>query len=151
MKLGAALSKKKSEKGKLARMISLRKKNAYLEEGAKPTYDFNKLTQKIDEKIKEIRKLKIQIQKTNIKTMLDEKMNLAEAVIKIGDLRSRIAKLNEVTKRDSLFSRWDREKNNYVPAFDEKELERELEKLESEKVRLDNKLQKRLWEVDLIQ
>jgi len=151
MKLGVALSKLKSEKGKLARLINLRKKNAYLEAGMKSAYSFNELSDEINERIKEIRKLKIQIQKTNVETMLDGKITLAETIIKIGDLRSQIAKLSDIPERESFLSRWDRDKKNYVPTFDEKGLERELERLESEKVLLDNELQKRLWEVDLIQ
>jgi len=151
MKLGAALSKLKSEKGKLARLINLRKKNAYVEQGIEPAYSFDTLSDEIDEKIEEIRKLKIQIQKTNVEIMLDEKITLAEAIVKIGDLRSQIAKLSDVTERESFLSRWDRDNKVYIPTFDEKELERKLERVELEKVQLDNKLQKRLWEVDLIQ
>lgn len=151
MKLGAALSKLKSEKGKLARLINLRKKNAYVEQGIEPAYSFDTLSNGIDEKIEEIRKLKIQIQKTNVKTMLDEKITLAEAIVTIGDLRSQIAKLSDVTERETFLSRWDRDHKVYIPTFDEKELERKLERVELEKVQLDNKLQKRLWEVDLIQ
>ena len=43
MKLGEALSKLKKEKSKLARLISLRKDNVFVEEGKQTPFDPQKL------------------------------------------------------------------------------------------------------------
>ena len=131
MNLGEALSLLKKEKSRLARLISLRKNNVYVEEGKKPEFDPKKLSEEINIKIEEIRKLKIKIAQTNLNAKISgENISLAEAIIKVGDIRSKIAHLNSLfeSKRDS----WYREKEtkNFIAQLDEVEIEDEIEALE---------------------
>lgn len=150
MKLGEALSKLKKEKSRLARLILLRKENVYVEEGKKTKFNPNKLSKEIDKKIEEIRKLKIKIQKTNLNTIVNgENISLAEAIIKINDLRSNLAHLSNLfqKKRDYLFR--DKEEKEMVAQLDEIEIEDEIERLEVEKVQLDNKIQMTNWTTKL--
>lgn len=151
MKLGEALSLLKKEKSRLARLILLRKENTYVEKGKQSKFDPKKLSNDIDKKIEDIRKLKIKIQKTNLNTILSgEKITLAEALIKINDLRSKIAHLSTLfeNKRSYLFR--DKDEKEMVPKLDEIEVEDKMEKLEIEKVQLDNKIQIHNWTTPLI-
>ena len=148
MKLGAALSKLKSEKSQLARMIQIRKDTMYVKEGKRPAFDVE-ITDKINEKIDDIRKLKIQIMKTNLETKAND-ITLAEAIVKVGDLRSKLANLSELIKLDRYDSLFSREKQvEYIPQVDEKIVEDEIKELEKEKVKLDNEIQKSNWTIDL--
>lgn len=150
MKLGEALSKLKREKSRLARSILLRKENVYIEEGKKTRFNPKKLSEEIDKKIEDIRKLKIKIQETNLKTKVaGEDITLAEAIIKINDLRSKIAHLSNLfeRKRDYLYR--NKDEKEMTAQLDELEIEDEIEKLEIEKVQLDNKIQITNWTTQL--
>lgn len=151
MKLGEALSFLKKEKSRLARFISLRKENIYVEEGKKTKFNPEELGQEINKRIEGIRKLKIKIQKTNLDTKVkDENISLAEALIKIGDLRSQISNLSNLFEkyRDSWLYR-DKDKVEKIAQLDETKIEKEIESLEAEKVELDNKIQISNWTTEL--
>lgn len=151
MKLGEALSLLKKEKAKLSRLITLRKENFYIENKKKPSFDIKDLTKQINEKTGEIRNLKIKIQKTNLNTTLcEQEITLTEAILKIDDLRIRVSDLSNLfeRKRDFLY----REKNEIIkyPLIEEKKIEEEIEKLQSEKTKLDNQIQVTNWTVELL-
>ncbi|MBI2668049.1 DIP1984 family protein [Candidatus Woesearchaeota archaeon] len=151
MKLGEALSTLKKEKSRLARLILLRKENVYVEEGKKTKFDPKKLSEEINKKIEDILELKIKIQKTNINTKVTgETITLAEAIIKVNDLRSKISHLSTLfeRKRDFLFR--DKDEKELVPQLDELEVEDKLEKLEIDKIQLDNKIQITNWTTKLL-
>lgn len=151
MKLGEALSRLKKEKSRLARLILLRKENVYAEEGKKTKFDPGELSEEIDKRIDEIRKLKIEIQKTNLNSIVaGEKITLAEAIIKINDLRSRIAHLSDLFERKKSYLYRDKDEKEMVAQLDEIDIEDRIEKLEIEKVQLDNKIQMTNWTTQLI-
>ena len=151
MKLGEALSRLKREKSRLARLILLRKENVYVEKGKKTKFDPEKLSKKIDEKIDEIRKLKIKIQKTNLNTTVNgENITLAEAIIKVNDLRSKLAKLGNLFEDKRSYRYRDKDEKEIVAQLDELEIDDEMERLEIEKVQLDNKIQMANWTTKLI-
>lgn len=150
MKLGEALSKVKKERSRLARLILLIKENMFVEEGKKTKFDPKKLSKEINEKIEGIRKLKIRIQRTNLNaTVPRENISLAEAIIKINDLRSKIAKLSNLFDRKETYIFRDKEEREIIAQLDELEVEDEIEKLEIEKVQLDNKIQMTNWATKL--
>lgn len=124
----------------------------YVKEGKKPAFDVKELTDKINGKIDEIRKLKIQIMKTNLETKIGD-TTLAEAIVKIGDLRSKLANLTDLVKLDRSDWLWSRKEKEieYVPQIDEAMVEDEIKKLEKEKVKLDNEIQKLNWTADLVE
>ena len=151
MKVGEALSKLKKEKSRLARLIMLRKENVYVEEGKKTKLDPKKLSEEINQKIEEIRKLKIRIQKTNLSAIVSgEGISLAEAIIKINDLRSKLAQLVVLFERRERYLFRDKDEKEMVAQLDELKIEDEMEKLEIEKVQLDNKIQMTNWTTQLI-
>jgi len=152
MNIGEALSLLKKEKNRLVRLINLRKENVYIEEGKKSEFDPKKLTEEINFKIDEIRKLKIKIAKTNLDSGISgEKINLAEAIIKVGDIRSKIAQLNTLfeRKRSSWYS--EKETKTLISQLDESEIEDDIEKLENEKSNLDNRIQLANWNTKLLE
>lgn len=151
MKLGEALSKLKKEKSKLARLISLRKENVYVEEGKKTKFDPKELSGEIDEKIEEIRKLKVQIQKTNLNTKIaGDDILLGEAIIKVNDLRSKLASLSKLFEKERSLWYRNKDEKEITAQIDELEIEDEIEKLEVEKIQLDNKIQTTNWATKLI-
>jgi|SRR3989344_7217164 len=150
MKLGEALSKLKKEKSRLSRLISLRKDNVYVEEGKETKFDPKKLSEEINEKIEGIRKLKIRIQESNLATSLEgEDISLAEAIIKVNDIRSKIAGLSNLFEKKSSWLYRDKDERDMISQLDELEIEDEIEKLEIEKVQLDNKIQITNWRTEL--
>lgn len=150
MNLGEALSKLKKEKSRLARLISLRKENVYSEKGKETKFSPKELSKEIDAKIDEIRKLKLKIQQANLTAKVHgEEITLAEAIIKVNDLRSKIAHLSTLFEKKE---RWFyREKNEpeMIAQLNEREVEDEIESLENEKVILDNKVQTTNWSTKL--
>lgn len=151
LKLGEALSKIKKEKSRLARLILLRKDNIYTEKGKKPKFDLVKLGKEIEKKILYIRKLKIRILKTNLETKLNgDDISLAEAIIKINDLRSRLSILSNLFEKRSSYSFREKDEIEMVPQLDELKIENEIEKTEIEKTQLDNKIQMTNWTTQLL-
>ncbi|MEK6854840.1 MAG: DIP1984 family protein [Nanoarchaeota archaeon] len=150
IKLGEALSLLKKERSRLARLLSLRKENVYVEEGKKTSFDPKKLSKDIDKKIEEIRELKIKIQNTNLNTLVSEEdISLAEAIIKINDIRSQIARLSDLFERKSYFFR-DKDEIRMIPQMDQSEIEKEIENLEIQKSKLDNQIQVTNWNAELM-
>lgn len=150
MNLGEALSLLKKEKSRLARIIGLRKNNIYVEEGKKPEFDPEKLSKEIDNKIDEIRHLKVRIVKTNLNAKIaGDNISLTEAIIKVGDIRSKIAQLSNLfeNKRSSWYI--EKEQKPSVAQLSESEIEDEIEALEIEKGKLDNKIQMANWNTEL--
>jgi len=150
MKLGEALSKLKKERSKLARLIQLRKEHVYIEAGKQPLFDPKKITSEIEAQIEAIRKLKIQVQKTNLATIVKgEDIPVAEAIIKLNDIRSKIAHLSTVFEKKSSWLYRERDQKEMIALLDEGEIENELEELEIAKVQLDNKIQITNWITEL--
>ncbi|MGV8152043.1 MAG: hypothetical protein ACP5OG_03105 [Candidatus Nanoarchaeia archaeon] len=151
MNLGEALSLLKKEKSRLVRLISLRKESIFFEEGKTPAFDSKKLTQEINSKIEDIRKLKIRIEKTNLNTKLSgDDLNISEAIIKIGDIRSKIANLSSLFERKRDIWYLDKDKKELIAQISESDIEEEIQKLEIEKGILDNKLQMTNWNTKLL-
>ena len=151
MKLGEALSKLKKEKSRLARLILLRKDNIYTEKGKKTKFNPKKLSKEIDEKIESIRKLKIQVQKTNLNAKVEgENIILAEAIIKVNDIRSQLAHLSKLFENKSDYLFRDKDEKEKISQLDELEIEDEIENLEIAKTQLDNKIQITNWTTKLI-
>src|SRR3989344_422249 len=150
MNIGESLSLLKKEKSKLVRLINLRKENVFIEEGKKSEFNPKKISEEINLKINEKRKLKMRIAKTNINSEISgEKISLAEAIIKVGDIRSKIAHLSNLFERKRSLWCMEKETKNLVPQLDEAEIEEEIEKFEAEKAKLDNKIQMTNWNTQL--
>lgn len=154
MKLGEALAQLKKERSRLARLIALRKENVYVEKGKQSPFNPEQISSDINNKINQIRELKIRIQKTNLKTLLNkEKISLAEAIILIGDIRSKISHLSNLfNDKKEYYSFRLRSKDDIekIAQLDESEIEKEIESLESEKIRIDNSIQIANWEAELV-
>src|SRR3989344_8215078 len=124
MNLGESLSLLKKEKSRLARLISLRKENIYLEKGKKSQFDIKQLSKNIEDKIEDIRKLKIKIQQTNLSVnIINDNISLAEAIIKVGDLRSKISQLTGLFERKRSSWYFDKDQKEMVAQLDESEIE----------------------------
>ena len=152
MKIGEALAQLKKEKSRLARLISLRKDNIYVEKGKKTPFDPKTLGEKISDKIENIRKLKVRIQRANLNTALAEKgLSLTEAILQVNDIRSKIAHLSNLfaEKREYSFKWRAKDEIEKIAQLDELEIEKEMEELEAEKTSLDNAIQIANWKTEL--
>jgi hypothetical protein len=150
MNLGEALSSLKKEKSRLARLISLRKENVLIEKDKNSEFDPKEISKQIDKKIEDIRKLKINIQKANFSTKVaGEDISLAEAIIKVNDIRSKIAQLSSLFEKKHSSWCFDKDQKELVSQLKESDIEDEIEKLEGEKARLDNKIQMTNWSTAL--
>ena len=93
---------------------------------------------------------KIKIQEVNLETKISgENITLAEAIIKVNDLRSKLAHLSVLFEKKESWLYRDKRENEMTPQLDELEIEDEIEKLENEKVILDNKIQAANWATKL--
>ncbi|MDO8563616.1 MAG: hypothetical protein Q7R87_01265 [Nanoarchaeota archaeon] len=154
MKLGEALAHLKKEKSNLARLISLRKENVYIEKGKTSPFNPIQLGKEINNKLDNIRKLKISIQGTNLKTdLIGYKISIAEGILLIGEIRSKIAQLSSLFREKDRYSFKLRSKDEIeeISQLDEAEIEKERESLEAEKVKLDNAIQITNWKVELVE
>ena len=150
MNIGEALSLLKKEKSRLSRMITLRKDNVFVEMGKKSEFNPLELSEKINTKIEDIRSIKIRIQNTNLSAkLIGDNISLAEAIIKVNDLRSKIGDLSKLfeKKRDPWYI--DRDKKEMTSQIDESIIEDEIEILENEKSKLDNMIQMTNWKTNL--
>ena len=150
MNIGEALTLLKKEKSRLSRLISLRKDNVFVEVGKKTEFNVSELTEKINKKTEEIRFLKIKIQKTNVSAIvIGDEITLAEAIIKVNDLRGKIGDLSKMfdKKRNSWY--FEKEKKETISQIEESSIEDEIERLENEKAKLDNDIQMTNWKTNL--
>lgn len=120
----------------------------------KPDFSYVKLRTETKMLTENIRKLKMQLQKTNLETMVqykDDKISLAELIIRIGDIRAEISMLNGLYKARDEYSmfRYD-EDNSVQPQVPPKDIEKEIAELNKEKTKLDGLLQHTNWTIDLI-
>lgn len=152
MKLGEALSVVKAKRGYLASQYELLREHMFHETGKKPEFSVTEIFENIEKTEKELRDIKISIMRANLHEKLASGISPAEAIIEIGDIRSRIAQMERAKKdpyKDKLFFRADDKRIEYVPQIPLKELENRIKGLESRKIKLDAELQMANWKIEI--
>jgi phage shock protein A len=152
MKLGALLSEIKGKQSRLSRLMEVSKETMYVEKDKSPKLNYKEVSEEIEKLIPEIRQLKLKVQEANTKnTLPDFKMSLAEAIIKVADLRSLMSYKSGLIKYSSMRGFWDEseKKIELIPQVEEKKIEEEVEELSKEKIKLDNAIQKANWSVEV--
>ena len=152
MKLGEALSLVKAKRGYLISQYELLKEHMFYEAGKKPEFSAAEILENIERTEKELRNLKISIMRANLNEKLESGMSPAEAIITIGNIRSRIANIERSKKdpyKDRLLFRSDDKRIEYVSQVSPKELENKIKELEAEKLRLDSELQMANWKIEV--
>jgi hypothetical protein len=152
MKIGEALAEKKRMQNDLAKVNELIRDNFTYRKGEKPDFNFNKLTKEQDRLIKQILKIKLDIQRTNATIKISwngKKHTLQESIIILGDLRSNISTLNSLyNSRDRMWRHDDDvEMISQVPM---NEIQEKIRALTKEKTELDSLLQHTNWTTDII-
>ncbi|MBI4171047.1 MAG: hypothetical protein HY514_05080 [Candidatus Aenigmarchaeota archaeon] len=153
MKVGEALSLLKAKRSYLASQFELLKDQMFYEAGKKPDFSVSEILENIAKTESEIRQLKLSIMKTNVEEKLENGLTLAEAIISIGDLRSKMAQLEIIRKnpyKDRLFFRADDKRIDYIPQIPLQDIEKKIRELESKKNKLDAELQKANWSIEII-
>lgn len=151
MKIGEALAEKQRLQSRLAKCNQLLSSSFYYVD--KPDFDYRKLRKEIDGILKDIKKMKLLLMKTNMETKIGvngKKMSLAEIIIEIGDIRSRIATMNTLYKeKDDYFSLRSEMTKTKKPQVKPEEIEDEIKALMKQKMTLDSLLQHYNWTIDL--
>ena len=148
MKIAEALREIKGLKGRLSRLYSLVGQNFYYAEDEKPEFDVGDLFEEIQETTDELRHMKVKVIHTNLNTRVGD-ITLAEAIIKLGDLRGEAAKLEQFfrARPENLYLR--DERVIYKTVISEQEQVKAIEAKSREIELLDNRIQKANWQVDL--
>lgn len=152
MKLGEALSLVKAKRGYLASQYELLKEHMFYESGKKPEFNVAEILDNIERTEKELHHLKISVMKANLNEKLENGMSPAEAILAIGDMRSRIAQMERARKdpyKDRLLFRSDDKRIEYVSQVPLKDLENKVKELETKKIKLDSELQMANWKIDV--
>lgn len=152
MLLGAGLQELKIMQSKLLRLYRLREDTFNVLENKKIEVDFNKVSKEIDELVKGIRELKVQINKTNTNTVIqveDKKMSIQELIINIGDLRSELSRLQLLRPRGPVYLGG--QAVEYIPQKKQDEIANLISDMEKQKADLDKILQASNWKTELIQ
>lgn len=152
MKLGEALSLVKAKRGYLAGQYELLKEHMFHEAGKKPEFVIAEILGNIERTEKELRDLKISVMRANLNEKLESGMSPAEAILVIGDIRSRLSQMHHAKKdpyKDRLLFRSDDKRIEYVSQVPLKDLESKIKELESKKIKLDSELQMVNWKIDV--
>lgn len=157
MKIGEALARTKLLKNKLVELQKLQRKTFFVEEDKKKEADFEELERELLKVMDELRELKLRIQRANLNITVewkDRSISLAEAILIIGDIRSRLAQLDEIGSDSkfgvrSLFDRKTKDEVEYLPQKSRVELLELKRRLEAEKTALDNLVQNTNWRAEI--
>ncbi len=152
MKIGEALALIKAKKGYIASQYELLNEQMHYEVGKKPDFDAHEIIDNIEKTERELRQLKLSVAIANMEKKLDNEMSLAEAIIYIGDLRSKIGQMSKAAKnphRGRLYYDVDEKRIEYVPQIHPKEIDNRVRELEAEKRKLDAELQKANWKLEV--
>jgi len=151
-KLGEALAEKKRIQVRLAKCNDLLKKSYYYKN--KPDFDYGKLRGEIISLIANLRELKLRILNTNLSTNVvykEKDISIAELIIRLGDIRSEIAVLNELyNPKDRLYSLRYTDEEDAKPQVPPEDVEKEISRLNQEKTELDALLQHTNWTTELL-
>jgi hypothetical protein len=96
MKLFEALALRKALQNQLAQLISLRNSTFEYPEDEKPEFDFQELTSRIKEKVKEITGLKLAVMRANMNSNLPNGYTLYDSIIELANIRSAIDQLQDL-------------------------------------------------------
>ena len=152
MKLGEALSLIKAKKGYLASQYELLREHMFYEAGKKPDFAAQDIMKNIEKAEKELKGLKLSVMEANMKSELEGGISPAEAILEIGDIRSKISQMVRAAKdpyKDKLYFRTDDKRIEYIPQIPLKEMEEKIHELEKRKLELDAELQKANWSIDI--
>ena len=96
MKLFEALALRKALQTQLAQLISLRNSAFEYPEDEKPEFEFEELTKRIKQKVKETTDLKLAIMKANMTSVLPNQLTLYEAILELANFRGAIDQLQDL-------------------------------------------------------
>jgi len=150
MLIGAALQELKIMQSKLSRLYVLRRDTFNVLENKEVEVEFNRVSEEIEDLLKEIRTIKSQIAKTNNSTTIEvegKSMTLQELILYIGDLRSELAQLQFLRPRGPVYLGG--QAVEYIPQKGQDEIAQMISDVEEKKADLDKLLQAKNWSTDL--
>jgi len=155
MKISKALSEKKAAQNALSRLILMRNRNLYHDKSKNPDLDFHDLETQIQEKIRIIDELKLNILYTNCHTALPNGMLLQEAIIRLGNIRSELKCYNDLLEKEAedrlVYYEGKTQIKEYASQADKKYLLKKIEELETQKYELDSLIAKTNNSCDLME
>jgi hypothetical protein len=154
MKIGEALALLKSKKSRIAELQRQRKDSFNVKEGNTPTFSFDELTNEIERESRNLLKIKYAIITANNTIMLTKDMSLQQCILEIGELRSSLANLSDLMKKD------DEDRYSYstpikrTPQKPLQDIDKKIQEIAHTKAIFDSNIQNANWqntiEIDLI-
>ncbi len=151
MLLGAALQELKTIQSKLARLYGLRSETFNYLETKSPQVDFTQVSTEINQLVKDIRDLKVQIHKTNALARLPvegKEMSIQELILLIGDLRGELAQQESLKPRGPVYLGG--QAVEYKTQKKQDEMASLISQIERRKADLDKILQAKNWNTELL-
>ncbi len=152
MLVGAALQELKILQSKLARLYRLREDTFNVLEKKTIEVPYKRVTEEIDDLIQQIRKMKVNIHKTNSNTLVlvdNKKISLQELIILIGDVRSDLMRLDMLKPRGPVYLGG--QAVEYIPQKKQDEIAKIIGEKEKQKADLDKILQAKNWQTELLE
>ena len=103
MKLYEALAMKTTLQSQLTQLISLRNRSQEYPEDEEPEFNFDTLTIEIKDVVRKLSKLKLEIARANMNTMLSNGKTLFESITELQNLRSTLAQLKDLMHIEGRF------------------------------------------------
>ena len=151
MKLAEALILRADLQKRIEQLKYRLRNNVVVQEGEKPSEDPEILLKEFEECQLELTNIIKRINKTNNKTMFNEKWTLADALVERDGLWGKRILLSHMAEEGSIKQdRYSRTEIKYISTIDVGKLQKEVDKLSKEYRELDTKIQGLNWTVDLI-
>ena len=151
MKLAEALMARASCQRRLDNLKERMARNAKIQEGTHPAEDAPALLEEFEQSANELLGLFRAINRTNAAARLDEQLTLTDALAERDVLRIRDAEYRHLAEAASInIDRYSRSEIPYRSTVDVRELQRRADRAAKRYRELDADIQRRNWEVDLV-
>lgn len=155
MKIAEALLLRADLQRKIKQLVTRSKSVALVQEGKQPQEDPLKLLAQLRESIKELEKIVVKINRTNIVTLLPDGRTLMEGLAHRDALKSlseNLKSIREAAQLRKVESRFERRTNNsnMEATVKLKDLQNELDQVGRSFRKIDTQIQSLNWSTDLI-
>mgnify|MGYP000452753273 CR=1 FL=1 len=151
MKIAEALIERKAIKTKMEEIKKRIYQNAQVQDGDSPTESPLMLIEELNQEVKAFEKIVNQINKTNVKILLENNLTMAEALIQRDMLRYRhFIVANLADKATPTTERYSQREIKFIPTVDVAQIRKSADEIAKECRQLDMKIQQANWLNDLL-
>jgi hypothetical protein len=152
VKLAEALVERSSLKDEIQALRQRLRRVAKVQEGDTPIEDPRELLATLEEKLRQLERRIVQINRTNMTAQLPDGRTLMEAIAERDLLLLRRSVLEElISAATPAYDRFSRTEIRYVPTVDVAELQKQADQVAKRYRELDAQIQALNWETELIE